>query len=324
MLNNKTDKIYKPDLKLITRRNNSQGLHMHISNAHLALVKIGESYGGIGALKMLHFVRTFAYFEGVIRTFLLRPQDIMDRGNHWTKSIYYGRENYIAKKDLAEAHKNVIDRGIRTLLLSVTTPDDAAIAKVFEDVSVHILSKQGRLYSGAFSLKLHNDSLCSPNDVLPNFECKGHIEVRLHHSTDDFAEIYNWCLFINLLLTKCISDVDRLISSGKKFNKVFREVVPNFSVDSGVSVKIFDELFDKYIQSDTLKTFYRSRSQNAEIKSGTLRSKTLFELHPKAIFDSNGEMLKESKLIDLMRAFPLDSTLKLPYDPKEKFEEILK
>ncbi|AYV84614.1 MAG: putative amidoligase enzyme [Hyperionvirus sp.] len=340
MLNNGVDKMYKPNLKVVTRRNNSQGMHMHISNSHLGLVGVKGVYAGLGGLKMLHFVRVFAYFEGVIRTFLLRPLDLKDRGNHWSKSIYYSREKYISRTELAEADKSVISDKIYLLLFESLRGggkrDDGKIAKMFNNVRDNVLVKHGSVYPGAFALRIHNESECSRNDILPNLECKGHIEVRLHHSTDDFAEMYNWALFINLLLTKCIADIDRLDSLGKhdtdEFKSEFLKLVPSFPrvekeggeiANTGVSVTIFDKLFDKYIQNNTLKKFYRSRSKNAGIKSSKGDSGTLFVMHPEAIFDSNGEMLKESLLVSLMKAFPLDPGIRLPYDPKEKFEQIL-
>ena len=81
-----------------------------------------------------------------------------------------------------------------------------------------------------------------------------HFEVRLHHGTDDPSEMYNWALFINLLLSNCIKYIDDLFNArhdAKKFNKLFDEIVLDLDVNhtdynNGVNLKIFNKLFDKF------------------------------------------------------------------------------
>ena len=332
MLNNKVDKLYQPNLKIKTRRNASQGMHLHISNPNIILTMPNRgAYAGLGALKMIYFIRTFAYFEQIMRNFLLRPIDITHKHNTYSQSIYYYREKYASiyiPLNFANKHKEVVSNEIKKVLkdnLSEKKKNDQQIASIFANLRDHVLAKHGA-YGGAFSLRMYNmSSGCSTNDLLENSKCKGHIEVRLHHSTDDFAEMYNWTLFINLLLTNCITVIDDLdkAEKGAEFDKLFNELVPDFTDPTGLSLNLFDKLFDDYIQNDTLKRFYRKRCQDLAIKNSNNPSKTLLKLHSPAIFDKDGELLPNSKLIQLMSVYPLDDNLQLPYALPDKFFEIL-
>jgi hypothetical protein len=139
----------------------------------------------------------------------------------------------------------------------------------------------------------------------------------LHHSTDNFAEVYNWVLFINLFLSKCINEVDQIYEARhniSSYDEVFDKIMEKYKTfpttfENPDTMKVmFDDLFDNFIQNDTLKKFYKKRCKESSIKdSPHTPSSTQLELHTPLIFTSDGELKDKSILKEMMSVFPLDS-----------------
>lgn len=319
LLNNNVNKKYSPDVKIKTHANDSQGMHLHISNPYMMLETTDDGkFKGLGALKMIFFIRMFAWYEHVIRNFINRPPALQC---HWAKSIYYDREKYLSDKTLGYNHKEYINKTTYdSLKLYIQDPEanDIFISEMFRSYRDELLVKCGRQYGGAFSIKIYNSmGKCHMSNVLKNLCCKGHLEIRLHHSTDDFAEVYNWILFINLFMSKCVSIVDKLYevrndNYEELFNTLlgeYSDFVPDDMYDNpDIMSNMFNKLFDDFIQNNTLKQFYRKRCKENNIKLHTKNSVTNLELHSPSIFSQDGELKNESILKSIMSVFPLDST----------------
>lgn len=319
LLNNNIDKKYKPDIKIKTHANQTQGMHLHVSNPHMMLETFDNNkFCGIGVLKMIFFIRMFAWYEHVIRNFLDRPPALQ---SSWAKSIYYEREQYLTNNSVGIAHKSYIEQNTyQKLKLYLQDPESnqTFIAEMFEYYRDTLLAKCGGLYRGAFAIRIYNErGKCHLTNTLKNLCCKGHLEIRLHHSTDDFAEVYNWILFINLFLSKCVTIVDKIYNArNENYEEVFTNIMGKYEAfltegdhsDPTIMAFMFNELFDDFIQNDTLKTFYRKRSKEQTIKNDTKKSITNLELHSPSIFSQNGELKDVSMLKSMMGVFPLDST----------------
>ncbi len=81
----------------------------------------------------------------------------------------------------------------------------------------------------------------------------GTIEVRIHHATSDPLEIYNWVLLLSLFINSVMKDVFNAmnIDNITKEDKIkYYESIYNSGDGS------FDEFFDKFIKSNTLKKYY--------------------------------------------------------------------
>jgi hypothetical protein len=351
ILNNNIEKRYYNNYTINTfsEINDSQGLHIHISNKHLNyfIIKPNDNYmydktfnihSGLGIIKMAYFVRTFAFFEFTIRNFLRRNEDLAIQ--YWSKAIYYNR---------TDEKKTYIEDTLRDLLYN----NLINIPKSFDDYNVHndinnmyiylknhILPKHGP-ESGAFSIQIYNNlNHCNDNNFVNNMMCKGHFEIRLHHSTNNYAEIHNWILFLNLFLSRSIITVDQLYkhiinNDIKKFNIMFdKYVYQKFPIDynnTDVLTFQFNELFDVYIQNDVLKKFYHKRCRNNNIQlyknkySDHIVLDSVYidldsdhidldsdyvDLHSKYLFDSEGEIKSNSIIYDIMKIFPLDNNVK--------------
>ena len=317
IINNHVDKYYVPNVKITTHNNDSQGLHLHVSNPYMDLQVINNydktvSYSGLGAIKMIYFVRTFAYFEYVIRSFIKRDMNLSKVV--WARGIYYDREK-ISKglRDRSIGEKKYIDIKLSNKIFAYIKDIDTNltyIGEMFSQIRDIILPKCG-IYHGAFSLNIYNDKhKCHMSNKLKNKNCKGHIEIRVYHSTDDFAEIHNWILFINLLLSKCISIIDQLFTNkySEEYKTLFDKFVKPFPVDfsdSKVCDEMLNELFDEYIQNNALKEFYFERSS---IKNMSEIVTNNLDLHSDKIFYPSGKLLSDSILTSIMKIVPLDDS----------------
>jgi hypothetical protein len=261
----------------------------------------------------------FANYEHIIRNFLNRPPAAQ---SNWAKSIYHGRETYLrsSQQQIGINDKHYIET-ITYDKLKIYIQDPIAnqtfIAEMFERYRDSLLEKMGYPYGGAFSIKIYNgNGKCHFTNALKNLCCKGHLEIRLHHSTDDFAEIYNWVLFINLFLSKCIVMVDELYEArNSNYDEIFyRLMLPYLTMDfpyddPNIMQFMFNRLFDDFIQNDTLKKFYRKRCKEQKIKDDISQSSiTNLELHTPHIFTSDGEIKDKSILKSMMSVMQLDSS----------------
>jgi hypothetical protein len=85
------------------------------------------------------------------------------------------------------------------------------------------------------------------------------MEVRIHHGTMDPLEIYNWVLllslFINTIMKNVYSEMNSISTSITKDEK--KLIISKYyeSINNS-SEGTFDELFDTFIKSSTLKTYY--------------------------------------------------------------------
>jgi hypothetical protein len=103
-------------------------------------------------------------------------------------------------------------------------------------------------------------------------------------------------------------------SDHDKFNQLFNKYI-HLSFPTGQKYKdpnfmlvMFNELFDVFIQNDTLKQFYKKRARLDLIRNDTKSppAPQLFELHSKHIFESDGELKSDSILKEIMKVFPLN------------------
>ena len=278
----------------------------------------------------------FAYYELVIRTFLNRSID-----NDWLLPIYYlrhkrqqklGTQRSFFEKDVNE-ELDTINKQIKNIIknfcnsdkkTSDKKTDDATIGNCFLKMRNSIINKKHpmgayaiKIYNGGGASKdeynINNNNDCSTYEKSGEDECIGHLEIRLHHSTDDFAEIHNWILLMNLFLSSCIQNIDNLVNiadNDAEFDTKINEQIPDFPTDNDGStinyLAMFDDFFDNYIKNNTLKKFYRNKSTDKAIKNSSKESTTLIHLHTPHIFDDSGAMKKEGPLIDLMTNFNID------------------
>lgn len=318
LLNNTAEKQYTQNIKIKTHANESQGMHLHISNPNMMLETVDNNkFCGLGALKMVYFIRMFAYFEHVIRNFLNRPPALQ---SSWAKSIYYLREqySYVAGTQIGINDKKYIENTTYDklkLYIQDPTSNQLFIAEMFERYRDNLIVKQGSTYGGAFAIKIYNGrGKCHLTNSLKNLCCKGHLEIRLHHSTDDFAEVYNWVLFINLFVSKSIALVDQLYEAKTtNYDEIFENIMGQYKTfplnhtNSDVMKDMFDDLFDNFIQNNTLKRFYKKRCKEVSIKdSPESPSITNLELHTPYIFTTDGEIKDQSILKSMMSFMPLD------------------
>lgn len=84
----------------------------------------------------------------------------------------------------------------------------------------------------------------------------GTMEFRIHHGTMDPQEIFNWVLLLSLFINTIMNEVYAAMT------------IPNISKDDKIKFYeslynspdgTFDELFDKFIKSSTLKKYYMSK-----------------------------------------------------------------
>jgi len=277
-------------LRLNTNNNKSQGLHLHLSNKYLSMrVDDKDELEGIGIIIIIYFVTLFAYFEPVIRCFLNRdlPNDHLK--SYWAKSIYYNRDQYYNNNNnLCAEHVCYIEKSLRLLLFVLLNGNIQSEQNLYFDVFKDlIVPKFGdHCGGGGFAIKIYNKLTDKKQN---DKSIAGHLEIRLHHSTDDYAEIHNWILFCNMFLAKCTNDIKSLhkedgqIDSDKifKFMDSFSKLQENIKIDppeyayflyqdgthkdkfinSEQHENIFNILFDDIIKCKTLKTFYRSRTE---------------------------------------------------------------
>lgn len=328
------------DYPIITKvfANTSQGLHIHISNPYIQLEKYkhkykqmifntkGEyekkyieipSFCGFGVIIMAYFIRTFAYFEHVIRNFLRRPDD----KTFWAKPIYYNRHRGHSPKDTEKEIQKMVY--LDNLTSSITDKSNYESKNYTSDLykklkfniipkyfDTSVLENEPR-YSqyrvdGAFSLKIYNNPICHSTNELSNNSCKAHFEVRLHHSTDDYAEIHNWILFLNLLLSSCIEKMYNY-KNGTNENDLFNNLkkFPKNYDNVDVMRIMFNELFDNFIKNRTLKKFYARRCK-INLINEPINGPNEFELHPPNIFNTNGEIYDNSLLHSVRKYFYLN------------------
>jgi hypothetical protein len=230
------------------------------------------SFCGFGVIIMAYFIRTFAYFEHVIRNFLRRPDD----KTFWAKPIYYNRHRgHNSPKDTEKEIQKMVY--LDNITSSITDKSNYESKNYTSDLykklkfniipkyfDTSVLENEPR-YSqyrvdGAFSLKIYNNPICHSTNELSNNSCKAHFEVRLHHSTDDYAEIHNWILFLNLLLSSCIEKMYNY-KNGTNENDLFNNLkkFPKNYDNVDVMRIMFNELFDNFIKNRTLIKFYARR-----------------------------------------------------------------
>ena len=97
------------------------------------------------------------------------------------------------------------------------------------------------------------------------------------------------------------------------FDKYVHKAFPkgNAYQDPNLMLIQFNELFDIFIENDTLKQFYRKRARLDIIRNDNISkpAPNILELHSKYIFNTNGELKSDSVLGEIMKVFPLNTNV---------------
>ena len=133
-----------------------------------------------GFFVLTHFLRTWYFFENIIYSFL----DPSRENNKYAKNLYELQDPAIVDS-LSFILRELIYRDSKTDAYSLSD-----IKKYFGIDSKYVAINLDNIRSREYS----------PDTPI-------HIEIRSHEGTTNISDIYNWIIFVNLILSTCINEI---------------------------------------------------------------------------------------------------------------------
>lgn len=283
MFNNMEKKKEEPHVYQYNTDDN--GLHVHISNTEIQNNKKG-------ILCLAHFLRTFYFFENLIGHFLTENR----RNNKYCIKMrdLYKKKNRQQKYDL----------DIKENLLSVIKGVYFQENKLLSYLTIH---DEFNITNDRYvTVNLANNITGTKNQrkVIDNLR----MEIRYHQSVDNIDQVYNWVLFLNMILSTCISEMsevyDLISTNPDKANSLFDKYNSSFMNrelynNNHVNVNMFNLLFSRFCPNNELKDFYLYYCDSNYIQNNPniLDVNNSLQLHPEEYFDLDGSLLEDNPMV---------------------------